>query len=58
MKKYPTLVDKLYELRSTIPGEIFLRQPYGDKWKEFTYNEVMIDALSMVGVKILRASER
>lgn len=48
MKKYPTLVDKLYELRSTIPNEIFLRQPYGDVWKEFTYDEVMIDALRMV----------
>ena len=48
MKKYPTLVDKLYELRSTIPDEIFLRQPYGDEWKEFSFDQVMIDALSMV----------
>jgi len=33
----PTLVDKLYKSLDNIPNEVFLRQPYGDKWKEFTY---------------------
>ena len=50
MTKYPTIVDKLYELRSTLPNEIFLRQPYGDIWKEFTYDEIVTDALKMVSV--------
>jgi long-chain acyl-CoA synthetase len=48
MNSYPTLVDKVYELQSTLPNEIFLRQPYGDTWKEFTYNEVITEALKMV----------
>jgi len=39
MNTYPTLVDKIYELQSTLPNAIFLRQPYGDTWKEFTYKQ-------------------
>ncbi len=48
MNNYPTLVDKLYELKSSLPNEIFLRQPYGDVWKELTYNEVITEALQIV----------
>ncbi len=48
MNSYPTLVDKLYELQSNLPNEIFLRQPYGDQWKGFTYNEVITEALRLV----------
>ncbi|RLD82949.1 MAG: AMP-dependent synthetase, partial [Bacteroidetes bacterium] len=48
MSNYPTLVDKLYELKSKLPSEIFLRQPYGDTWKEFTNNEVITEALQLV----------
>jgi len=48
MNTYPTLVDKIYELQSTLPNAIFLRQPYGDTWKEFTYDEVVTKALKMV----------
>jgi long-chain acyl-CoA synthetase len=52
MNTDPTLVDKIYELQSTLPNEIFLRQPYGDTWKEFTYDEVITEALKMVsGIK-------
>ncbi len=54
MNKYPTLVDKLYELKSNLPNEIFLRQPFGDKWEEFTYNEVITEALRLVtGMKLI-----
>jgi len=48
MQIHPTLVDKIYELKSRLPNEIFLRQPYGDEWKEFTYEEVINEALSLV----------
>ena len=52
MNNYPSLVDKLYELESSLPNEIFLRQPYGDTWKEFTYKEVITEALKLVtGIK-------
>ena len=48
MQNYPTLVDKIYELKSKLPNEVFLRQPYGDEWKEFTYEEVVNEALCLV----------
>lgn len=48
MSNYPTLVDKIYELQSNNRDEIFLRQPYGDEWKEFTYGEVITEALQLV----------
>ena len=48
MNKFPTLVDKIYELKSTVPNEIFLRQPYGDLWEEFTYDEAITEALKLV----------
>jgi len=48
MQYYPTLVDKIYELKSRLPDEIFLRQPFGDNWKEFTYEEVVTEALRLV----------
>lgn len=48
MNNYPTLVDKLYELESELKDEVFLRQPYGDSWDEFTYGEVVQEALRIV----------
>ena len=48
MQYYPTLVDKIYELKSRLPDEIFLRQPFGDNWKELTYDEVVTEALCLV----------
>ena len=48
MQNYPTLVDKIYELKSRLPDEVFLRQPFGDNWKEFTYDEVVKEALRLV----------
>ncbi|NOR75729.1 MAG: AMP-binding protein [Draconibacterium sp.] len=48
MSNYPSLVDKLYELKSNLPNEVFLRQPYGDRWEEFTYDEVITEALQLV----------
>ena len=59
MRTYPTLVDKLYELRSTLPNEIFLRQPNGDMWEELTYDEVITEALQLVaGMKNLGLKKR
>ncbi len=48
MEKHPTLVDKIYELRSTLPNEVFLRQPFGDIWKELTFDEAVTKALRLV----------
>ena len=48
MQNYPTLVDKIYELKSGLPNEVFLRQPFGDEWKEFTFEEVVNEALRLV----------
>lgn len=48
IKTNPTLVDKVYELKSTLPNEVFLRQPYGDLWEEFTYEETINQALCLV----------
>lgn len=48
MQDHPTLVDKIYELRSRLPDEVFLRQPYGDDWKEFSYKKVVNEALCLV----------
>ena len=55
MKNYLTLVDKIYDLESKLPNEVFLRQPQGDIWKEFTYGEVVSEALLLVaGMKAMR----
>jgi long-chain acyl-CoA synthetase len=48
MSKYPTLVDKIYELESNLSNEVFLRQPHGDEWQEFTYSEVINEARRLV----------
>ena len=48
MSNHPTLIDKLYEAHANIPNEVFLRQPYGDIWEEFTYDDVMNEALRLV----------
>lgn len=48
IKQYPTLVDKVYELEANLPNEIFLRQPLGDKWEEYSYTEVMTEARRLV----------
>jgi long-subunit acyl-CoA synthetase (AMP-forming) len=48
MHNYPTLVDKIYELQSTLPDEVFLRQPSGDTWEELTNDEVITEALRLV----------
>ena len=54
MNTYPTLVDKIYELKSKLPNEVFLRQPNGDTWEEFTYDEVITEALKLVtGMKTM-----
>lgn len=50
MYNYPTLVDKIYELKETLPNEVFLRQPYGDLWEEYTYEQVVTKALQLVSV--------
>lgn len=48
MNQFPTLVDKVYELEANLPDEVFLRQPHGDEWNEYTYAEVMNEARCMV----------
>ncbi len=48
MSNSPTLVDKVYELESKLRNEVFLRQPKGDTWNEFTYGQVVSEALRLV----------
>lgn len=48
MSNYQTLVDKIYELKSNLKDEVFLRQPKGDSWNEYTYDEVITEALRLV----------
>lgn len=48
MEKHPTLVDKIYELQTNLPNEVFLRQPFGDTWKEVTFDEAVNEALRLV----------
>lgn len=48
MSKYPTLVDKVYELEANMPNEIFLRQPHGDEWDEYSYAEALGEARRLI----------
>ena len=40
MPKENTLLDLFYEKESNTPEKVFLRQPFGDKWKTYTWKEV------------------
>ena len=48
MTNYSTLVDKVYELEVNLSDEVFLRQPQGDAWNEFTYGETITEARRLV----------
>lgn len=48
MNTYPTLVDKVYELEANLPNEVFLRQPRGDEWDEYSYAESVAEARRLV----------
>lgn len=48
MNTYPTLVDKVYELEANLPNEVFLRQPHGDEWDEYTFAESVTEARRLV----------
>lgn len=48
MNTYPTLVDKVYELEANLPNEVFLRQPHGDEWDEYSYAESVTEARRLV----------
>lgn len=43
-----TPLDNFYHWEKTTPNKVFLRQPYGDQWKELTYKEVGQMARKMV----------
>lgn len=34
-----TMIEKFYHREKTMPDKVFLRQPYGDTWKTFTFAE-------------------
>ncbi|PKQ70068.1 AMP-binding protein [Raineya orbicola] len=34
-----TMIEKFYHWEKTMPDKVFLRQPYGDTWKTFTFAE-------------------
>ncbi len=48
MTEKPTLVDKIYQLETELPSEIFLRQPTGDTWHELTYAEAIREARQLI----------
>ncbi len=37
--KDKTLPELFYDLESSQPNKVFLRQPFGDRWEEYTYKE-------------------
>ena len=42
-----TMIEKFYHWEKTIPNKVFLRQPYGKTWKEYTFAEVGQEARKM-----------
>ncbi len=38
-EKLKSIIEHFYHWESTVPDKVFLRQPYGDEWKELTYKE-------------------
>ncbi|MDX2303300.1 MAG: AMP-binding protein [Microscillaceae bacterium] len=38
--KLKPLIEYFYEWEKKIPNQVYLRQPYGDTWKEYTWKEV------------------
>jgi long-chain acyl-CoA synthetase len=39
-----TMIEKFYHWEKTTPNNVFLRQPYGKTWKEYTFAEVGVQA--------------
>ncbi|MFN3315645.1 MAG: AMP-binding protein [Raineya sp.] len=42
-----TMIEKFYHWEKTAPNKVFLRQPYGKTWKEYTFAEVGREARKM-----------
>ncbi|GAB4127444.1 MAG: AMP-binding protein [Raineya sp.] len=42
-----TMIEKFYHWEKTNPNKVFLRQPYGKTWKEYTFAEVGREARKM-----------
>ena len=42
-----TMIEKFYHWEKTTPNKVFLRQPYGKTWKEYTFAEVGREARKM-----------
>lgn len=42
-----TMVEKFYHWEKTTPDKVFLRQPYGKTWKEYTFADVGREARKM-----------
>ncbi len=53
--KIETLLDKFYHWEQTQPDQVFLRQPEGDQWKDYTWREVGQQARRMASA--LRAMQ-
>ncbi|GIV39261.1 MAG: long-chain acyl-CoA synthetase [Thermonema sp.] len=47
IKPKETLLDKFYRWERECPDRVYLRQPYGQKWKEMTFAEVGKEARRM-----------
>ena len=54
---HPTVIEKFYEWELTTPNKVFLRQPKGDIWNNYTYAEIgqmarkMVTAFREAGLK-------
>lgn len=44
MKNLKSIIEMFYHWESATPNSTFLRQPYGDVWKSWTYKEAGIEA--------------
>lgn len=41
------IIDYFYQWEKQKPNDVFLRQPYGDQWKELTFKEAGLEARKM-----------
>ncbi|MEP3891611.1 MAG: AMP-binding protein [Hellea sp.] len=57
LASHPTVIEKFYEWERTTPHKVFLRQPKGSAWNDYSYAEIgqmarkMVTALKETGLK-------
>ena len=57
--KLNTICENFYHWEKNTPDNIFLRQPYGSTWKEYSYKEAGIQIRKMAAaIKCLNLPEK